>query len=244
MLGCSMKRRNLIRVGAGTAFTGGIVSLAGCSGSEEAPPRKSQVFEDAQLSSNGTLTVPLADDQWVMTRMDGTTNESSNAFASSGFLSSLSPIGTVAAKGRGATGRGAGGFSSAPKTSSGFGWYGWGAYASTWYDDNEESVRQVPVEPTTVGLAYIGDNESFQEQAPGPGPVNWDVTKENVNPEEVTFEEEITQEGWYRLGVQIQPREGQDVPVDELGWESLDFRVEEENGELTVTEEWKVSPRI
>lgn len=240
-----MKRRNLIRAGTGAVFTGGIMALAGCSGSQDPPPRKSSVFEDAELNGN-TIEVPLSSDTWVMTRMDGTESGSDGGDSSNAFLASLSPIGVASAKGRGATGRGtSSGFSSAPKTSRGFGWYGWGAYASTWYDENEDTVRQVPVNVTSVGLAYLGDNESFQEQAPGPGAVEWDVTKDQVEGEEaVSFEDEIDQTGWYRLGVQVRPEDSQDVPTDDLGWESLDFRVEEENGELTVTEEWKVSPRI
>jgi hypothetical protein len=205
---------------------------------------------------SGALVIPFEDGKWVQTRRDLDDGGDQNSLdVSLSALAGLSPVSVArAAKGRGATGRGAGGFKLASKTSHGRAWFYGGAYANGWYDDHDDEVEQVPVQVKQVGIAYLGDNEQFEEQDPGPGPVDWDETYEppeneggklEIAPEELPALNNL-KVGWYRAGTQVvvdNKGRGNDK-VQNLGWECVDIRVENKNGEKTITERWKVSPRI
>jgi len=248
-------RRTLLRT-SGIVATGGLTSLAGCIGSsEEPPPRRSNVIEDVELSADGSaLRIdPFGEsDRWVQSRRelavdasagsdDGTDTESA---ASLSLLATLSPVGTArAAKGRGATGRGSGGYSSAPRTANGRAWFWGGTYTNGWYNDHDDEVSQYPVDIATLGVAYIGSNARFEEQDPGPGPVNWDDTYDSPTNDEIETSVQDVQPGWYRVGANIVVAEGPDEGTD-LGWECLDLRVEQTVDGKAITERWKVSPRI
>lgn len=257
-----MERRQFIKT-SGLVTVSGLTTLAGCTGSDNdaPPPRKSNVIEGVNLSDGGdTLTIrPVPqDEQWVQSRRDitdgstesetTTTENTTSTSESLSVLGGLSPIGVAsAAKGRGATGRGAGGYSSAPRTSNGRAWLFGGAYVNSWYDDHDDEVEKYPVRVTTLGIAYIGTNTEFEEQDPGAGPIPWDETYDNPDPD-TPVETQISdlQAGWYRVGSNIvvdNRGNGNDKPTD-LGWECIDIRIEETDSGKEITERWKVSPRI
>lgn len=248
-------RRTLLRT-SGIVATGGLATLAGCTGSsEEPPPRKSNVIEDVALSADGSVLSidPFGkSDRWVQSRRKMDTDASSGSgdqtdtglTASLSLLATLSPVGTAqAAKGRGATGRGSGGYSSAPRTANGRAWFWGGAYTNSWYNDHDDEVSRYPVDITTLGAAYIGSNARFEEQDPGPGPIKWDDTYNSPSDEAIETSVRDMQPGWYRVGANIVVAEGPDEGID-LGWECLDLRVEQSAGGKEITERWKVSPRI
>lgn len=233
-----MKRRQYIQLGA---ITTGMTALAGCStSSAEAPPRKSQVIEDIDVEDE-TIAIEKPNRVWVASRLD--VDDVSGTLGMS--LSDLSPVGVASAKGRGrgVSSRGSSSsFRSAPKTSRGRARYAGGSYVPVWYNDHDDEVERYPVNISEIGLTYIGDNETFEQRNPGPGPLDWDETVE-PNGEEFEIDVGTLQEGWYRVGAHVVVPTDGDNPID-MGWEAIDFRVEEEDGVNVVTKEWKVSPRI
>lgn len=258
---------------------GSTTALAGCTDStDDPPPRKSNVIESVTVN-NQSLQVQLepTSEQWVMSRRDlsggsdeatgkltdsspisptdedfspsvrSTLSESSQSIR--GLLGQLSPVGVVAAKGRGATGRtSSGGFSSAPKTSKGRARLFGGAYVGPWYNTHKEQVDKYPVVATTLGASYLGDDETFQESAPGPGPVSWDTsTQPPEEPESAALTMPVTEPGWYRLSARIEATDRVVGPDDDpqFGWESIDARVDQTTDDtIEIAEKWKVSPRI
>lgn len=256
-----MKRRTLIRAVAGSIAIGGTAGCLSAFGSDQSPPpRKSNVIRNISLMNDGeALKVTTVPDksQWVMTRREinaefsqAQSNTSDNrvnrrpptlAGAISG-LGALSPVGTVeAAKGRGATGRGRGGFSSAPRTSRGRAWYGGGAYASTWYNNHDDDVSRVPVTVGLLGIGFIGDNDAFTERSPGPGPIDWDETYDD-SPREIQSDLS-PRSGWYRVGTEVNA-ELAGGGTQSLGWECVDLRVRSGGNQGEISKKWKVSPRI
>jgi hypothetical protein len=252
----SIERRTLLTT-SGIVATGGLAALAGCTGnSTEPPPRKSNVIDGVELTADGsTLRIdPYAESEcWVQSRRDlavnavsgsGDQRDAAESVAIPSALAVLSPVGTArAAKGRGATGRGSGGYSSAPRTANGRAWFWGGSYASGWYNDHDDEVTQYPVDIDTLGVAYLGSDARFEEQDPGPGPINWDDTYNSPTDEEIETSIQDLQSGWYRVGANIILAEGPDAGTD-LGWECLDLRVQGTADGKEITERWKVSPRI
>lgn len=251
-----MKRRTLLRA-SGIVATSGLTAIAGCIGGDnEPPPRRSNVIDDIELADDGsTLRIdPVSGtNRWVQSRRDidididssrRSGRSRSKLTASRSALAGLSPVGTArAAKGRGATGRGSGGYRSAPKTSKGRARFWGGPYTHRWYDDHDEEVERYPVEIMTLGIAYLGTNARFEEQDPGPGPVNWDRTYDSPTESEIETSIQNLQPGWYRVGANIAVPEGQETAAN-LGWECIDIRIERTPTGKEITERWKVSPRI
>jgi hypothetical protein len=100
-------------------------------------------------------------------------------------------------------------------------------------------VTRFPVALSTIGVAYVGSNARFQARSPGPGPLDWDERYNDPNGPVTVPMLSSRGEGWYRVGT--------DVRVDgstDLGWECLDCRVQDSAGGYSITERWKVSPRI
>lgn len=252
----SVTRRSLLKT-SGIGATVGLTAIAGCIGSSnEPPPRRSNVIDTIELSDDGsTLRIdPFVDsDRWVQSRREldvETSARSTNQLrhtespASRSALAKLSPVGRArAAKGRGATGRGSGGYSSAPRTTNGRAWFGGGSYANSWYDDHDDEVSQYPVDIATLGVAYIGSNTRFDEQDPGPGPINWDDTYDAPTGEEIETSIRNLQPGWYRIGANTVVADGPDEGTN-LGWECVDLRIQQTVDGKEITERWKVSPRI
>ncbi|MFC7072639.1 hypothetical protein ACFQJ7_17080 [Halovenus rubra] len=240
-----MNRRTFIRTSS-IALTGLVAGAAGCTDSSDTPPpRRSSVIETVAVDTEADqLMVELepAGDRWVQTRRDVDDSDVTQPQSDTGSQSSVSfsLIGSArAAKGRGTTSRASTSYSSAPTTHKGRAHYGGGAYVGTWYNDHDDEVEQYPVTVDTVGMAYIGDEETFEEQDPGPGPLNWDETTDDPNGE-VRFSANRSP-GWYRIGTEVV------IPGEEsvdLGWESIDARIEPDGSEPAVTKEWKLSPRI
>jgi hypothetical protein len=278
-----MQRRNFIRSAIGVGIVTTVAGCSGAT-AEETPPRRSNVIADISLSDNNTTIVIKPEpkgDRWVQSQReideeerpysgDRTREETNNpsentttngsAASISAVLSGLSPVGVAsAAKGRGATGRGSiggsSGYKSAPKTSGGRARLYGGAYVGTYYNDHEDDIDQYPVEVTTLGVGYIGGEEQFAEQDPGPGPINWDerindniegeidVNAVDVNTGVVSGDGEL-EDGWYRVGTNIAVPKDDENGVVDMGWEAIDFKVETEGGEKQITERWKVSPRL
>lgn len=247
-----MNRRDYLRT-CGVAAMGSLGALTGCLGSESGPPpRKSNVIKEIAVEGGTLLIVPYSDtEQWIMTRRDINLQSSSvnQGSTTSGTLASVSPIGVArAAKGSGATGRGSGGYSSAPRTRNGRAWYGAGSGHNDWYDENEQEVKKIPADLATIGVAYLGTNELFQEQAPGPGPLEWHEEYENPDTSGQIESEILNRggQGWYRVGSKVKVEESEVASGENvnLGWECVDVRVEEDGGGFSITERWKVSPEV
>lgn len=255
-----MKRRTFLRTGA--AAVAASTALAGCTGDNSPPPRKSDVFKDV-AAQDGQIAVEFDHDIVVETRAD--VDGSAALVNPLSLLGGLSPIGVAAAKGRGATGRGAGGYSSAPKTGHGHAkWHG-GAYAGGWRDDHDDEIQMHNATVALAGAAYLGTNESYEENPPGAGPVEWDETWSNPSPTDdttgnktsanetddgstavpETFEGteinyDATKVGWHRIGTKLTTPDGDHV----FGWEAVDFRVVETTDGYSVEKTWKISPRL
>lgn len=231
-----MRRRQFI-VGTGLAVAS---ALAGCTDeSNSPPPRKSNVIETVELD-DGNLRIAPEDDTWVMSRYEP---DDPQALADPDRVGGLSPVGSASAKGkggaggRGATGRGTGGHSSAPRTHHGRAWWLGGSYADDWYDDHDDEVREYDVAIDTLGVAYLGTDDQFEDDRPGAGRVPWDQTFSNAA-DAKTYS--VDRPGWYRIGAHI---EGENVNHD-FRWESVDVEVERSISGYEIDEKWKVSPRI
>ncbi|SFK64069.1 hypothetical protein SAMN04487950_0330 [Halogranum rubrum] len=230
-----MRRRTFI---AASGF-GALTALGGCLGNSSPPPRKSSVVSEFEMA-DGSLTVDLADDTWVVSRYEA--NQQS--------LASVNPVGVASAKGkggggggRGATGRGSGGYASAPRTRYGHAWYHGGDYADDWYEDHADDVSRYGVGVAALGVAYLGSTSQMEDDAPDAGPVPWDETFQNPN-DTVQYDvaEQSTGDGWYRVGAHIV---GDSVDHD-FRWECFDLEIDRGFGgdSYSIDEQWKVSPRI
>jgi len=233
-----MNRREFLT--KGTLTVGAVTGLAGCfglfggNGRDGPPPRQSQVFEVTEVQ-NGQLVVPLEDDTWVMSRADaqGRVEPASAGFSDPG---DLSPVGVAsAAKG---SGRGKGGYSSSPKGRHRHRALLFGRDDDDdWYEDHEDEIQRYSVAVAAVGIAYMGSDAQFENNPPGPGPVDWDRTVSNPSGQ-VT--EALDAEGWYRVGAQL---EGEGVDQN-FGWEAIDMEIDRTASGMQKDEQWKVSPRI
>lgn len=238
-----MDRRKYLSY-SGIALAG--VALGGClnDSNDAPPPRKSDVIEEVSLAEDGSaLVVRLVPqgDRWVMSRRD--IDQKGGVEQTANSITTLSLVGTArAAKGRGTTSRSSTSHSSAPKTSKGRAWYGGGGYVGGWYGNHDDEVSEYSVDIDELGVEYIGDNDTFEEQDPGPGPVSWDETYDDVSGSiETTVQD--ARRGWYRIGANVVVPSS-DSGDGDLGWECLDIRVESRPDGKEITERWKVSPRI
>lgn len=233
-----MNRRRFLRGSAGLAAG---VGLAGCSilGSTAPPPRKAKVFDSVDLQGT-TLTVALRSDVVVESRRE----ESQGDVVAAGFLGGLSPVG-VARAAKGAGNRGAGGYSSAPK-----GRHGWAVWHGSnddddWRENHSDELRMYDATVATLGLAYVGSDNAYENDPPGPGPVPWD---QRVNDPEQGAQMQVglgelaggtPREGWYRVGTELVSADGS----MNFGWQAADFEVDNE-GRWIVDKAWHVKPRV
>lgn len=186
------------------------------------------------------LRIDLARRAWVLSRYVPTKDLPASADLA------FSPVGVAAAKGgglggskggRGATGRGSGGYSSAHKTTHGWAWWHGGAYADDWYDDHDDETTRYDVRIRSVGIKRFGSSSEFRDNRPDAGPVPWD--REYDSPDDFV-EHAVQKPGWYRVGAHIV---GKRVNHD-FKWECVDFELVPSGSGYEVTNEWKVSPRI
>lgn len=226
-----MNRRSFLRGATGLAVG---VGLAGCSilGSK-APPRKSKVFSDVS-ASQGDLTVDLRSTVKVQSRKD----PNQNAVVAAGFLGGLSPIGRARAA-KGATGRASGGYSSAPKRRHGWAvWHG-SDNDDEWRQNHSDELQMYTADVKTMGVAYLGTEETYEDDPPGPGPVPWD--KKWVDPKEgATKQYDLTEEGWYRVGVELV---GKNNSLD-FEWQGADLKIDQQTDGWSVEKAWHVKPRV
>lgn len=223
------RRRFLAAVGA-TSLT----VFAGCSSDETPPPRKSSVVERIETGDD-TIRIALVNEPWVLSRYTPSSSRLAGA--------RIDPVGVVAAKGggagsaRGATGRAAGGYRDAPRTTHGWAWWHGGGYADDWYEEHDDETSEYQVRIQEIGVRHFGSDTVFRDDRPGAGPVDWDWTYRH--PEHRT-DHPIRQAGWYRVGAHIV---GKDVDHD-FQWECIDFELDSAGNSYTIENEWKVSPRI
>ena len=229
-----MRRRQFI-VASGL---GALTALAGCSGNQSPPPRKSSVISEFEIT-DGALAIDIADNTWVMSRYEDTQQS----------LGRLNPIGVASAQkgrggsgGRGASGRGSGGYSSAPRTTHGYAWYHGGDYADDWYENHSDDVTRYGVGVAALGIAYLGSTTQMRDNAPDAGAVPWDETFRDPND---TVQYDITDDGrdagWYRVGANIV---GSETGHD-FRWACYDLEINTGTDDgYTIAEKWKVSPRI
>ncbi|WP_018258539.1 hypothetical protein [Halomicrobium katesii] len=228
-----MRRRSFVR--ASVFGLAGVGSLAGCSGSTSTPPRESDVFDELRVSS-GTLEVPLVEEPVVESRADV---EASLDIAASG----LSIVGTArgqkgGGRGGGATGRGTGGYVTAPHGHHGRAIYHGDDDDDEWRDDHRDEIEQYQAAHQRVGLAYLGSDDQYSDDPPGPGPVDWDETWSDPGKQTLTYEN--VRPGWFRAGSKLEAERG----THDFGWEAIDFEVTEEGGGYQIENPWKVSPRL
>lgn len=236
-----MKRRRFVRGSAGLLAG---AALAGCLGGDNTPPpRKSRVFEDVALQEQ-TLRIQLRSDIEVESRLE---NQSGLDPGDAG--SSLAPVG-VARAAKGAGGRGTGGFSSAPKHPR-HGWAIWhgGGYSNGWRDDHRDELRMYDATVATLGVAYLGTDDGYEDDPPGPGPgeVSWDKTVES--PENgadmgadlaAMSPDSGVREGWYRVGTELVSEDG----AENFGWQAVDMEVDTNGNTVQMDKAWYLKPRV
>jgi len=239
-----MNRRTFIRGSAGLAAG---LGLAGCSllgGTNAPPPRDAKVLEDVSLDGQ-TLEMTLESSVKVESRAE--TNQSD--LGGGAVAASLLPVGVASAAkgGRGATGRGSGGFSGARKGRHGWAvWHG-GDYEDDWREEHSDELQMYDANVKTLGIAYLGDDNEYEENPPGPADVNnWDETWDN--PEEgqtvtaglaAVSPLDSPREGWYRIGEELVSEDGE---ID-FGWQGHDLEVGRE-GNWAIDKAWHVRPRV
>lgn len=220
------------------------VALAGCGSDAAPPPRKAEVYSDVELDDS-TLVIDLVSDPEVESRVDEVGDASGSLAGDSG----PAPVGVArAAKGgRGATGRGTGGYSSAPTGRHGWAVYYGGAYGDDWRDDHDDDVRMYDAEIATLAVAHLGTEAEYEDDPPGPGPVPWDETWED--PDEGTAESidlssmssSVVSLGadWYRVGTELVATDGS----TNFGWQCVDVLVEA-GEDRSIDEVWHVRSRV
>lgn len=230
-----MNRRKFLTTAAASAST---IAVAGCIGGDQSPPpRRSNVFDGVQASSN-SLSVRLADQPTVQSR-SSVGEQQQSLSGPNGLLSFLSPVGVAEAKGRGAAGRGASGGRSGGRPTGANGWfiYYGGDYTDDWYENHDDEVNRYPAAISEVGIGRLGGLSQEEEDLPNPGPVVWD---EEVNDPDSSVQFNVNQQGWYRVGAHLIAGRAD----HNFGWEAVDFQLQQNGGQYEVSNQWKVSPRI
>jgi hypothetical protein len=248
-----MNRRSFLRK-SGIAATLGLTALAGCTGtgSDSAPPRKSEVFQEINVKDNGALVVDLEDTVEVQSRVDISNTGGSNSNSQSlgdqaqDVASDLNPVGVAAAaKGRGGRGR-AGGARGARKAGA-KGRNGraklYGGTGNTyvfWWNDHKDDVEEHNAKVEKIGITRLGDADKSGKGLPGPGKPEggWDRTVDNPSQ---NFKFTPGEPGWYRVAAHLMSPNGD----HDFGWEAVDLQiVKNDNDNLEAKQSWKVSPRL
>jgi len=140
--------------------------------------------------------------------------------------------------GSGATGRGSGGYRSAPHGRHGRALYHGDDDDDEWREDHRDEIEEYRATHQRVGVASLGSDSQYSDDPPEPGPVDWDETWSEPESETLTYGD--VQPGWYRVGSQLQAENGS----HDFGWESVDFQVAESESGYEIENPWKVSPRL
>ncbi|ELZ07037.1 hypothetical protein [Natrialba aegyptia] len=249
-----MNRRRLLRVsGSGLAIAVG--GLAGCLGSsdETPPPRESTVFDDISIVE-GTMEIALVSEPEVESRADNVDAPVATPLVPIGLARAGSRSSSSGSGSSGATSRGNGVPSSAPT-----GRHGWAIYGASsgshWRDNHDDELETYRATIATLGVSYMGSNDAYQAESPGPEPADWD--EEWSDPElgsmfevdlpglsadgqgETETESEIDA-GWYRVGTHLESPDGD----TDFGWQAADFKLEQATSGWTIDEAWHVRPRV
>lgn len=240
-----MDRRDYLR-SCGIAAAGSVGVAAGCLGfgssSSSAPPRKSKVIDAVAVSGNQLVVEPYGE-KWVMSGRDiSLQSVAVGRDVVTNALGALLPVGGARAqKGGGGGSRNA---AAASRTSRGRLWFGADDDDDDWYENNQDKIKKVPVVLGAVGVAYIGTD--IEEQDPGPGPLDWDEQFDNPDGTVASALLGAEGAGWYRVGSEVSadPESVASGEGVDLGWESLDLRVQNVGNGPSITERWKVSPTI
>lgn len=235
-----MKRRSFVRGSVGLATGIAVAGCLGFGGDNAPPPRKAKVFENVDFSGT-TMEIELHPSPEVESRAEEGQSDLGAVAAS------LAPVG-VARAAKGAGKRGAGGYSSAPRGRHGWAvWHG-GNYGDDWRDDHRDELVMYSAAIATLGFAYLGSDNAYENDPPGPGPddVSWDRTWDDPGEGETLTVDiaEVTSgaspnEGWYRVGTELVSADG-DL---NFGWQAADFEVEKE-GNWVMDKAWHVKPRV
>jgi hypothetical protein len=235
-----MDRRSFLRGSIGIA-TG--LGLAGCLGGSSPPPRRAQVFSDVELQGT-TMQIDLSSQPQVESRIEDV-QDAALSMGGAGVAGSLSPIG-VARAAKGAGNRGAGGYASAPRGRHGWAvWHG-GAYSDDWRDNHRDDLRMYAASVAVLGVAYLGTDNEYENDPPGPGPQPWDKKWQNPN-DGAAKQVDIgaispgsgPQEGWYRVGTKLVAKNEN----ADFGFQGADFEIDNE-GNWIVDKAWHVKPRV
>ncbi|MDS0259304.1 hypothetical protein NDI56_07855 [Haloarcula sp. S1CR25-12] len=231
-----MRRRRFLRVGTAA----GTLGLAGCfglgGGNSSPPPRKAEVY-DSISTNDGAIVVNLTADPTVESRAD---------VDASLALSLGLPVGRAAAakgggRGQGATGRGSGGWSSAPHRGGRAIHHGH-EDDDDWREEHENEISRYDAAIAVVALGYMGSQEEFSDDPPPAGPLDesqWDERWTDPEPDQ-QLSMPVEQPGWYRVGSKLRSENGNQG----FGWESVDFRVDQSGDGYEVENPWQVSPRL
>jgi len=231
------------------------VGTAGCTGaSEDTPPRESEVFESI-TATNSQLTVALESQPVVQSRQNLSEAVGRPAGGVSGALADLSPVGVASGAettGTEADPRGRGNADAAPRSRNGRAKWRGGDHEE-WWDENGDDVDEYNVSFGGGGFFFYGSTEEFRQNLPGPGPLDWAQKINSVERDELIWQHDVS-EGWYRVGIELLYND------DSLGWEAVDFQVQEVDQETTTAEnetdsgndepsyevvtEWKVSATL
>ena len=237
-----MKRRTFVRGSAGLTAGLGIAGCLGFGGNNSPPPRRAEVFEDVSLNGR-EMQISLMSNPRVETRAENVQGD----IAAGGVVTALLPVG-VARAAKGAGSRGAGGYSNAPSHWRHRSWAVWhgGAYTDDWRDDHDDEIDEVQASVATLGVAYIGSDNDYENNTPGPGPVDWDRTWDDPSGgAEITADIGALspgsgpREGWYRIGTQFESSNGTIEPE----WQAVDFEVDND-ASWRVDKAWYVAPRV
>lgn len=235
-----MKRRRFLA--SSSVALGAVVGFAGClEGGSVPPPRASDVFKRIAWGS-GAIFTKFVDEPRVQSRVDFESGQGqSNSLIGLGddlSLADLSPVGVASAKGRGkgASGRGSGSHASAPKGPRGWAiWHG-GDY-DEWWAEHEDDVEWYPTKITAAGIAYLGTQEEYEENAPGAGAAEWE--KRWGSPTQV-IKYPTQNPGWYRVGALLLAT----GPDYSFGWGAVDFKLVDNGSGMEVEKGWKIAPRL
>lgn len=235
-----MQRRELLAKGALTV--GAATGLAGCfglfGGGNNPPPRQSHVFEPLRIQGE-ELVIEFEDELWLRSRAD--VGSGRLRAAQAGLLAGVdpdevSPVGLASAA-KGASGRGTGGYITAPKDRHGRARLYGDDDDDEWYENHSDDIRRFSVVPVALAIAYLGSDAQFEDNPPAPGEVPWDRTAGNPGDQ---MSVGLSQPGWYRVAAELEAASAN----YNFGWESIDLEVDREANGFELDEQWKVSPRI
>lgn len=116
--------------------------------------------------------------------------------------------------------------------------YKWhGGHYSLWHDRHDDEVHEYDANVTQCGVGYLGSETDDEYDLPEAGAVEWDHDCDGDHTEMTVTPDET---GWYRVGARL----GATADDHDFGWEAVDLKLVEHDGELEIDSQWKISPRL